>query len=220
MGSRSKVGSFARGVAPFKGGGAVLGMWTGGVAWTTRTGAVLGLGKPAVGPATSGTCVFVTRQRRDVRTRGTASMARTLRTRQTCGGQRRRRRRRPSFFRRRRLINGIQPRLVLGDQPLDPQYFGRREDVPHTLDVVQRRYCFGLLRHRRKRLEAAVDVVPARLGRVAVAHGRRSLAQAVLALDQRLSTIFIGTLGPSVSRYFRHISVVAHMTRQAATDPS
>ena len=66
MGSRSKVGSFARGVAPFKGGGAVLGMWTGGVAWTIWTGAVLGRGRPAVGPATSGTCVFVTRRRRAV----------------------------------------------------------------------------------------------------------------------------------------------------------
>ena len=176
MGSRSNVGSFARGVAPLSGGGFCSGTWTGGVACTTRTGAVLGLGKPAVGPATSGTCVFVTRRRRDVRTRVTASMARTLRTRQTCGGQRRRRRRRPSFFRGRRLINCRQPHLVLGDQLLNPQYFGRREDVPHALDVVQRRYGLRLFRDRRKRLEAAVDVVPARLGRVAVAHGRRSLA--------------------------------------------
>ena len=54
MGSRSKVGSFARGVTPLSGGGAVLGMWTGGVAWTIWTGAVLGRGKPAVGPATKG----------------------------------------------------------------------------------------------------------------------------------------------------------------------
>ena len=66
MGSRSNVGSFARGVAPLSGGGTALGMWTGGVACTTRTGAVLGRGKPAVGPATSGTCVFVTRRRRPV----------------------------------------------------------------------------------------------------------------------------------------------------------
>ena len=176
MGSRSNVGSFARGVTPLKGGGAVCATRTGGVAWTTRTGAVLGRGRPAVGPATSGTCDFVTRRRCDVRTRGTASMARTLRTRQTCGGQRRRRRRRPSFFRRRRLINCIQPRLVLGDQPLNPQYFGRREDVPHALDVVQRRNGLRLFCDRRERLEAAVDVVPARLGRVAVAHGRRSFA--------------------------------------------
>ena len=66
MGSRSKVGSFARGVTPLKGGGAVCATRTGGVACTTRTGAVLGLGKPAVGPATSGTCVFVTRRRRAV----------------------------------------------------------------------------------------------------------------------------------------------------------
>ena len=153
MGSRSKVGSFARGVTPLSGGGTVCATRTGGVAWTTRTGAVLGLGRPAVGPATSGTCVFVTRRRRDVRTRVTASMARTLRTRQTCGGQRRRRRRRPSFFRRRRLINCIQPHLVLGDQPLDARHFGRRKDVADALDVVQRSYGFGLFGHRPKDLK-------------------------------------------------------------------
>ena len=195
MGSRSKVGSFARGVTPLSGGGAVIAGGGAGVAWTTRTGAVLGLGKPAVGPATSGTCVFCdSPATRRVRTRGTASMARTFRTRQTCGRQRRlRRRRRPPLLRRRRRVHRVQPRLVLGDQPLNPQHFGRREDVADALDVVQRSNSLRLFGDGSKRLEAAVDVVPARLGRVAVAHGRRSLAQAVLALDQRLSTIFVST---------------------------